>query len=142
MKNFRVKFRIKGGHCHFTCDWTNPGLAERVRDYRLYQKTKGFYEFTVGSSCFPELRKDSHSLKMFLRGSNKERDEKETIIRETDFNDLFGGLLRAMVMFDDEFESEYEDSPSIIDYHGEIYEIKRETIPSLMQLFGGWDKKK
>lgn len=132
MKTVQVRFVVKGDEVTYSCLYLENSLREKAS----FQTGS----VSVESCCCPEIiiEKCSGDVNLFLRGSQRYRDEEESCTNKKRFFERLPDILEALLKFDEHYQKEwFKEKKSEIIINGETFSFdtrEQEQIIKLLRI--------
>lgn len=129
MKSVQVKFVVNGNEVEYSCLYIKEDLREK--------SSVEHGDVVVESCCCPEITmsSDGECVHLFLRGSQKDRDEEESYSDKAPFLEMLPDILEALLKFDERYSRTYdEERKSELTINGETFSFNTEEQKQIIKL--------
>ena len=129
MKAVQVKFVVNGNEVEYSCLYIKEALREK--------SSIECGDVVVESCCQPEITmsNDGEYVHLFLRGSQKERDEEESFADKINFINKLPDILEALLKFDERYSRTFdEERKSELTINGETFSFNTEEQKQIIKL--------
>lgn len=129
MKTVQVRFVVEGDEVTYSCLYLENSLREKAS----FQTS----QVNVESCCCPEIMisRSSGDVSLFLRGSQRDRDEEESCSDRIPFLEMLPNILEALLKFDEHYQKEwFKEKKSEIIINGEKFSFDTEEQKQIIKL--------